>query len=321
MPKVLSADSRGGSRIAGVQARSPNGTAEIRANLIVGSDGRHSTTRNAAGLEMIEFGVPIDVRWFRIRRNLEDPDQLLGNVNYGRALILINWGDYFQAGLIIPKGSFEEMKQNGLSAFRNSIRQIEPYLGDRVEKLQDWDQIKLLTVQLNRPRRWYRPGLLCIGDAAHAMSPAGGVGINLAIQDAVATANLLAGPLREGLVTEALLERVQRRREFPTRVTQRLQANIHKLFTRIFQNTEAVKAPWQFKVILPIPGVQHLVARGVGMGIRPEHIGKPPRRLQTMVVYAGVAVAIPAVAFHIVRRGQTRATTFASAKRSTARPA
>jgi 2-polyprenyl-6-methoxyphenol hydroxylase-like FAD-dependent oxidoreductase len=164
------------------------------------------------------------------------PEQLLGNINYGKALVLINRGDYFQAGLIIPKGSFEDMKREGVDQFRNAILQIAPYLGDRIDELQDWEQVKLLTVQINRLRRWHKAGLLCIGDAAHAMSPAGGVGINLAIQDAVAAARLLALPLREERITEALLSQVQKRREFPARATQVLQVNIHKLFARIFAN-------------------------------------------------------------------------------------
>src|SRR5208337_1316902 len=192
--------------------------------------------------------------------------------DYGRVLILIDRGDYFQAGLIIRKGSFAEIQGQGLERFRQIIRCIVPYLGDRVEELQNWEQIKLLTVQVNRLRQWYRPGLLCIGDAAHAMSPAGGVGINLAIQDAVATANLLADPLREGRVTEWWLAQVQRRREFPTRVTQQLQVFAHAGMQRAFRNPGPARAPWQFKVAVQIPGIQHVLARVVGMGVLPEHI-------------------------------------------------
>ena len=197
---------------------------------------------------------------------------MLGNLNYGKALVLINRGDYFQAGLLIQKGSFAEVQSRGLEAFHHVVREIAPYLGDRVDELNDWDQIKLLTVQINRLRRWHRPGLLCIGDAAHAMSPAGGVGINLAIQDAVATANLLADPLREGRVTEDLLQQVQCRREFPTRVTQQMQVFAHKGMQAFFRNPGPAVAPWQLKVIVQIPGIQHLVARAIGMGVRPEHI-------------------------------------------------
>jgi 2-polyprenyl-6-methoxyphenol hydroxylase-like FAD-dependent oxidoreductase len=263
---------RSGQSITGVEAKTPDGPIQIRADLVVGCDGRHSTIRQAAGLEVQEFGVPIDVLWFRISRHDGDPDEVLGNANYGRALILINRGDYFQAGLIIPKGSFEDIKQRGLPVLRQSILGIAPYLGDRVNELQDWDQIKLLTVQINRLRKWYRPGLLCIGDAAHAMSPAGGVGINLAIQDAVATANILAETLREGIVTEALLARVQQRREFPTRLTQFIQVNAHKAFEHLFRTSGPLKVPWQLKAAAQVPGIQQVMGYVIGVGVRPEHV-------------------------------------------------
>jgi 2-polyprenyl-6-methoxyphenol hydroxylase-like FAD-dependent oxidoreductase len=263
---------RDDGRVIGVEVQTPEGPVEIRADLVVGCDGRHSMIRKAAQLELIEFGVPIDVLWFHISRHGNDPEQLLGNINYGRALVLINRSDYFQAGLLIRKGSFEEMKGAGLDAFRKTLLQIAPYLGDRVDELKDWDQIKLLSVQLNRVRKWHLPGLLCIGDAAHAMSLAGGVGINLAIQDAVATSNLLADALRERRVTEDVLAQVQRRRDFPTRVTQWVQARAHKVFDRLFRNPGPVKPPWQLKLAIRIPGVQRLFARVVGMGVRPEHI-------------------------------------------------
>ncbi len=263
---------RDGDRIVGVDVQTPNGPAEIRSDLVVGCDGRHSVIRKASQLELIEFGVPIDVLWFHISRRGNDPEQLLGNFNYGRALVLINRNEYFQAGLLIRKGSFDEIKKDGLDAFRRTLTQIAPFLGDRVDELKDWDQIKLLSVQLNRLRKWYQPGLLCIGDAAHAMSPAGGVGINLAIQDAVATANLLSDALRERRVTEDLLARVQRRREFPTRVTQWVQSRAHKAFDRLFRNPGPAKPSWQFRVAVRVPGVRRLMARAVGMGVRPEHI-------------------------------------------------
>jgi 2-polyprenyl-6-methoxyphenol hydroxylase-like FAD-dependent oxidoreductase len=280
-------------QVAGVEARTPEGSVQIYADLVVGCDGRHATTREAAHLEVIEFGVPIDVLWFRISRKADDPEQLLGNVNYGKALILINRGGYFQAGLIIRKGSFDGLKAHGLDAFRADIRRIAPYLGDRVEELRDWEQIKLLSVRINRLRSWHRPGLLCIGDAAHAMSPAGGIGINLAIQDAVATANLLAQPLREGRVTEELLAGVQRRREFPTRVAQRMQVAAHRGFEYVFRHTGPIRAPWQLKAASRIPGIQHVVGLAVGIGIRPEHIRDTASRpraqglLQRIAVFAG----------------------------------
>jgi 2-polyprenyl-6-methoxyphenol hydroxylase-like FAD-dependent oxidoreductase len=245
---------------------------EFAADLVVACDGRQSTIRKAAGLPLTEFGVPIDVLWFRIARHKDDPEQLFGNINYGRALVLINRGDYFQAGLIIRKDSFEDIIRAGIEAFRSTIGQIAPYLRDRVHELRDWEEIKLLSVKLNRLERWHRPGLLCIGDAAHAMSPAGGVGINLAVQDAVATANILADALRERRVADELLQSVQRRREFPTRMTQAAQANAHKVFAQLFRNIGPVKAPWQLKAAVRIPGITHVIGRAVGIGIRPEHI-------------------------------------------------
>ncbi len=221
---------------------------------------------------MQEFGVPIDVLWFRISRQPRDPQQVLGSINYGKALILINRGDYFQAGLIIRKGTLEQIKAEGLDAFRQNIAQIAPYLRDRVGEIEAWDQIKLLTVQINRLRRWHLPGLLCIGDAAHAMSPAGGVGINLAIQDAVAAANILAVPLRAGQVTDLILKRVQQRREFPTRVTQFLQVNAHKALNAVFKTDGPIQAPWQLKVVDALPGRKWIMGYIVGVGVRPEHV-------------------------------------------------
>ncbi len=268
---------RDGERVTGVEAKTPSGNVKITAGLVIGCDGRHSAVRQAAQMEVTEYGVPIDVLWFHISRHPDDPENSLGNVNYGKALVLINRSVYYQAGLIIRKGSFDQLRQNGLEAFRQDIVKIAPFLGDRVSELKDWDQIKLLSVQINRLRQWYRPGLLCIGDAAHAMSPAGGVGINLAVQDAVATANLLAGPLRNETVTGELLARIQQRREFPVRVTQRIQVAAHQAFSSIFNNPGPAKAPWQLKLITRIPGIQRLLARAVGMGVRPEHVQTNPQ--------------------------------------------
>jgi len=283
---------RSDGKVFGVEVRTPTGTARIHADLVVGCDGRHAVTRDSARMEVIESGVPIDVLWFHISRKPADPDQVFGNINYGKALILINRGTYFQAGFIIRKGSFDEMRSSGLDSFRKSIVQIAPYLMDRVDELQNWDQIKLLSVQINRLRQWHRPGLLCIGDAAHAMSPAGGIGINLAIQDAVAAANLLAGPLREKRVTEALLAQVQQRREFPTRVTQYVQTRAHKAFEYIFQHPGRIRAPWQLKVATRIPGIQHVTGYFVGIGVRPEHAHVPVPRLKRVAIAAGIAAAV-----------------------------
>jgi 2-polyprenyl-6-methoxyphenol hydroxylase-like FAD-dependent oxidoreductase len=298
------------NKVAGVRVQTPEGQAEIQAELVIGCDGRHSIVRQAAQLEVIELGVPIDVLWFRVSRHSGDPEQLLGNINYGKALVLIDRGDYFQAGLIIRKGSFEEIKAGGLESFRNIVGRIAPYLGDRMEELRDWEQIKLLSVQINRLRQWYRQGLLCIGDAAHAMSPAGGVGINLAIQDAVAAANLLSDPLREGRVTTSTLALVQQRREFPAIVTQQMQVFAHGLFQRVFQNTGPAKAPWQLKIVVRIPGVQRVFGRMVGMGVRPEHIKgarKIADRRTTCIrsIAAGVGVAAAVLAVTLLRRRQS----------------
>jgi 2-polyprenyl-6-methoxyphenol hydroxylase-like FAD-dependent oxidoreductase len=286
---------RNNGRVFGVEVRTPGGTAQIHADLVVGCDGRHAVTRGAAHLEVIESGVPIDVLWFRISRKPGDPEQLFGNINYGKVLILINRCDYFQSGFIVRKGSFDEMKSKGLGSFRKSIVEIAPYLMDRVHELNNWDQIKLLSVQINRLRKWHRPGLLCIGDAAHAMSPAGGVGINLAIQDAVATANLLTRPLREKRVTDEVLASVQQRREFPTRVTQFFQLNAHRGLKYIFAHPGPIKAPWQFQAVTNIPGIQHLTARFIGIGVRPEHIrSRLPRAslLKRIAIGTGIAAAV-----------------------------
>jgi 2-polyprenyl-6-methoxyphenol hydroxylase-like FAD-dependent oxidoreductase len=300
---------RSRGEITGVVVQTPDGPKEITADLVVACDGRHSTIRKAADLPMTEFGVPMDVLWFRIARHNDDPEQLFGNINYGRALVLIDRGDYFQAGLIIRKDSFEEIKTAGIEAFREMIVRIAPYLADRVHELRDWEQIKLLSVKLNRLEQWHRPGLLCIGDAAHAMSPAGGVGINLAIQDAVATANLLADALRERRTTEELLQFVQRRREFPTRMTQAAQANAHKVFAQLFRNTGPVRAPWQLKAAVRIPGITHAMGRVVGIGVRPEHIKEARRspayrngRVVKIALALGVAAGVVIVGRRFVRR-------------------
>jgi 2-polyprenyl-6-methoxyphenol hydroxylase-like FAD-dependent oxidoreductase len=258
--------------ITGVEAKTPAGNVQITADLVIGCDGRHSIIRQAANMEATELGVPVDALWFRISRKGDDPEASLGNINHGKALVLINRSNYFQAGLIIAKGSFDQIRQNGLADFQQQLAEIAPWLGDRVAELKDWDQIKLLSIQINRLKQWHQPGLLCIGDAAHAMSPAGGVGINLAVQDAVATVNLLAHPLREGRVTEELLSRVQKRREFPTRVTQQIQLAAHKRMISIFRDPGEAKPSWTLKLAVNLPGLPRLLGRLVGIGLRPEHI-------------------------------------------------
>src|SRR5438874_4366027 len=212
---------------------------DLLADLVIGADGRHSTVRAAARLPAEEFGVPMDALWFRLSRRASDPEQTMGLFGAGRILILLNRGDYWQCGYVIGKGANEEVRRRGLPWFRESIVKLLPWLADRVAELGDWDAIKLLTVRVDRLRQWYRPGLLCIGDAAHAMSPVGGVGINLAIQDAVAAANILARRLQEGPISVEHLKAVQKRREWPVRVTQRLQLMVQKrLIARALQSDE-----------------------------------------------------------------------------------
>jgi 2-polyprenyl-6-methoxyphenol hydroxylase-like FAD-dependent oxidoreductase len=301
------------SRITGVVAHNEGREFQVDADLVVGCDGRHSITRKAAGLEVIDHGVPIDVLWFRISRRPDDPADVLGNVNYGKALILINRGDYFQAGLIIEKGSYDALKAHGLDALRADIGRIAPFLGERVNELHDWDQIKILTVQINRLRRWHLPGLLCIGDAAHAMSPAGGVGINLAIQDAVAAANILAGPpaapLQGQSVSEYTLAAVQARREFPTRITQAVQILAHLALAHTFENPGPIEAPWQIKAFTQIPGIHRALGRAIAIGARPEHVQQDtPPKLPVLraALFLGIGLAATACAFTwaVVRRNR-----------------
>src|SRR6266481_4892391 len=217
-----------GSRVGGVRAKTPKGDLEIRADLVIGADGRPSTVHNRAGFQQREFGVPFDVLWMRISRKQADPKQTFGFFQHGKLLVLLDRDDYWQCGFVIPKGQFDEIKERGLTQFQSDIVEFAGFLRDRVAELDDWSKIKLLTVQINRLRDWCREGLLCIGDSAHAMSPAGGVGINLAIQDAVATANLLAEKLRNGPVSVDDLRQVQLRREWPTRLIQGMQVFVHR---------------------------------------------------------------------------------------------
>ncbi len=265
-----------GGRVVGVGARTPDGTLEVRADLVVGADGRHSTVRRAAGLSVQNVGAPMDVLWLRLSRRPGDPSQVAGYFDRGRILVAIDRGDYWQCGFVIPKGTLEEIRQRGLEAFRAELAAIAPFLTDRVAEIRDWDQVKLLTVVVDRLRRWSRPGLLCIGDAAHAMSPIGGVGINLAIQDAVATANLLAEPLRAGPVTSADLARVQRRRELPTRATQGLQVLIqNRVVSRVLASRTHLQPALPLRLLSRFPLLRRIPARLIGMGVRPEHVHSP----------------------------------------------
>lgn len=261
-----------GGRVAGVKAETPSGPLEVKAELVVACDGRHSTVRAKAGLAIEDIGAPIDVFWMRISRHPGDPGTG-GRIDAGSFFAMLDRGDYWQLAYVIPKGQSEAIRAAGLPAFRAMIAKKLPFLAARVDELKSWDDVKLLTVRIDRLRDWAKPGLLCIGDAAHAMSPVGGVGINLAIQDAVAAANLLAAPLRDGRLAEADLRRVQRRREFPTRATQRLQVFLqNRVVAPVLESANGFRAPLLIRLMQRLPLLQRIPARLIGIGVRPEHV-------------------------------------------------
>jgi len=262
-------------RVTGVRAETPDGPLEVKADLVVGCDGRHSTVRARAGFEVEDIGAPIDVLWMRVSRREGEPGTG-GRLNRGSFLVMLDRGDYWQLAYVIPKGGAERVKAEGLPAFRAMIANAAPFLAPRVGEIESWDDVKLLTVAIDRLRTWYEPGLLCIGDAAHAMSPIGGVGINLAVQDAVATANLLWRPLKEGSVTEADLAAVQKRREFPMKVTQRLQVLAQNNVVKpVLASTAPLSVPWPLRLVNRSRWLQQLPARLIGVGVRPEHVHSP----------------------------------------------
>ncbi len=262
-----------GGRVVGVRAASPEGELEFRADLTVGCDGRHSTLRARAGFKVEDIGAPMDVLWFRVSRRPGDTTETFGHMETGRMMVMLNRTDYWQCAYIIPKDGYGAVKAEGLDAFRKNVVFMSPFLSDRLGEIKSWDDVKLLTVAVDRLPRWHEPGLLCIGDAAHAMSPIGGVGINLAIQDAVATANILAAPLKQGRVTEALLEAVQRRRTMPMRVIQWLQVAVQKnVLGAVLKGTTRPKPPFAAKLLNLFPLLQRLPARVIGLGVRPEHV-------------------------------------------------
>ena len=232
--------------------------------------------RSCANLPVKDLGAPMDVLWMRITRHANDQADVLGHIDAGRILVMIDRGDYWQCAFVIRKGASEETKRAGLAAFQQRVAKLIPLFADRVDELKDWDQIKLLTVAVNRVRRWHRPGLLCIGDAAHAMSPIGGVGVNLAVQDAVAAANLLWQPLKGRTVQEDDLARVQRRREFPTRITQRLQVIVqNNVIDRLLAAGESLSTPWLLRLFSRVAPLRAIPAWLVGKGVRPEHVHTP----------------------------------------------
>lgn len=259
--------------VKGVVAQSPEGELRIRAGLTVAADGRTSTLREQCGGEVIDVGAPIDALWFRLSKRPGDASETFGNVVAGGILVAIDRVEYYQCAMVIKKGGFDTIQSRGLESFRHSIARIAPFLADRVGELQHWDDVKLLTVAVNRLKRWHRPGLLFIGDAAHAMSPVGGIGINLAIQDAVASANLLTAPLLRGAITENDLQRVQERRESPTRKTQALQVFLQeRILNRVLDSSGKVAIPWFIRLFNMLPVLRAIPARTIGIGFRPEHV-------------------------------------------------
>jgi 2-polyprenyl-6-methoxyphenol hydroxylase-like FAD-dependent oxidoreductase len=263
-------------RIAGARVRVNGGVQDVRADLVIGADGRTSVVRERAGLQVDRFGAPMDVLWLRVPKLPEDGPQPLGRVAAGRFLVMIDRAAYWQCAFLIPKGALDDRHARGLAALRQDIASVAPFLRDRLEALTDWNDVKLLTVVVDRLRTWYRPGLICLGDAAHAMSPIGGIGINLAIQDAVAAANVLVPRFAAGRVTIEDLARIERRRTWPTRVTQRVQITIQNtVIARVLQGAgqgRAFGAPWPLRLAQRVPAVRRLVARFVGLGVRPEHV-------------------------------------------------
>ncbi|MBX9824749.1 MAG: FAD-dependent oxidoreductase [Xanthobacteraceae bacterium] len=265
-------------RIVGLRAETPDGALEVRATLVVGCDGRHSDVRAAAGFAVETLGAPMDVLWFRLSSEPTDGQQTGGVFLPGRIFVTLNRGDYWQCAYVIPKGSLEEVHRRGLDAFRADVARVVPDFADRVSEIADWDQVKLLTVAVDRLNRWHKPGLICIGDAAHAMSPIGGVGVNLAVQDAVAAANILAEPLRSGTVSDAALQAVQDRRSFPTRATQRLQLFMqNNVISAVLSDRDELDPPLMLRLLARFPILRRLPARLLGLGFRPEHIRTPER--------------------------------------------
>jgi 2-polyprenyl-6-methoxyphenol hydroxylase-like FAD-dependent oxidoreductase len=262
-----------GERVRGVLAKGPDGELKIEARLVIAADGRSSLMRADAKLPVEDFGAPMDVLWFKLPRRNSDPDESFGRVAPRRMLAMIDRGSYWQCGCVIPKGGAEELREKGIEAFRESIARLTPFLADRVSALEDWRDASLLTVQVNRLKVWSRPGLLCIGDAAHAMSPVGGVGVNLAIQDAVAAANLLAAKLRDNSLSDEDVRAVQRRREFPTRVTQAIQLAIqHRVVRSVLAAQKPFDAPLALRLLNAMPLLRRLPARLIGLGVGPEHV-------------------------------------------------
>jgi 2-polyprenyl-6-methoxyphenol hydroxylase-like FAD-dependent oxidoreductase len=266
--------------VAGVKVSTPEGLVEIQADLTVGCDGRHSIVRQRANLAVEEIGAPMDVLWFRVGKRANESESVFARVEAGRMMVTFDRGDYWQCAYVIAKGQYDAVRSRGLDAFRGDVSTMAPILKSGMSDVKTWDDMKLLTVAINRLKRWTRPGLLCIGDAAHAMSPVGGVGVNLAVQDAVATANLLAEKLGQGCPTEDELDAVRRRRMFPVRVTQAMQVVVQNrlISVALTPGARPLRAPFAVRVINALPWLQGITAGVVGLGVRPEHVRSPVAR-------------------------------------------
>ena len=269
-----------GSRVAGVRATTPEGAVDIEADLTIACDGRHSLVRERAGLAIEEIGAPMDVLWFRAGKRENETENVFARVDPGRMMVTFDRGDYWQCAYVIAKGQYDAVKARGLPALLDDVARMAPILKSGLSEVKSWDDVKLLTVAINRLPRWTRPGLLCIGDAAHAMSPIGGVGVNLAVQDAVATANLLAAKLINGCPPEDELDAVRERREFPVRMTQRMQvvAQNNIVSAALKPGGAPLKVPLVVRLITAVPWLQGITARFIGLGVRPEHVQSPSSR-------------------------------------------
>jgi len=262
-----------GAQVTGLRATTADGDLTVRADLVIGADGRHSTVRARSGLEIVDIGAPMDALWMRLSRLPDDPGHTFLRFDTGRIFVMLNREDYWQCAFVIPKDGIDEIHRRGLASFRQEITRLAPYFEERTAELTDWSDVKLLNVAVDRLRIWHRPGLLCIGDAAHAMSPIAGVGINLAIQDAVAAANILAPRFRQGGISESDLRAVQHRREFPTRATQAMQVFIqNRVVGRVLGSTEKLTPPLLLRILAQTPLLNRIPARLIGLGFRPEHI-------------------------------------------------
>jgi 2-polyprenyl-6-methoxyphenol hydroxylase-like FAD-dependent oxidoreductase len=265
-----------GGRVTGLRATTPDGELLIRADLVVGADGRHSTVRDKAGLKSDDYGAPMDVLWFRLPQKPTDESETFGHIEAGSMMITLNRGDYWQCAYVIPKGGIDRVKAAGLEAFRQRVVFMSPFLADRVGEIRSFDDVKLLSVTVDRLRQWWRPGLICIGDAAHAMSPIGGVGVNIAVQDAVAAANRLAAPLKAGTASDDDLRAIQERRTFPVRFTQGIQLTMQNRLVRpMLAGKERLKPPALFRLLTMIPVLQRIPGRLLAVGVRPEHVQTP----------------------------------------------